>query len=60
MFNILLLLCASFGVFASILLIIGLIIDCRQCLLPWICTMIADAFVEASHFFYVVIFEKVE
>lgn len=53
------LLCASFGVFASFFLLIGLAIDCRQLLLPWILTMIADAFVEASHFIYVVFFEKV-
>jgi Domain of unknown function (DUF4728) len=54
-----LLLCASFGVFASVFLIVGLAIDCQQLLLPWIITMLADVFVEASHFFYVVAFEEV-
>lgn len=54
-----LLLCASFGVFASLFMIVGLAIDCRQLLLPWIFTMIADALVEASHFVYVILYEKV-
>lgn len=59
-FNIMLLLCASFGIFASIFLIIGLFTDCRLLLLPWIMAMGLDVFVEASHFLYVVVFENVE
>lgn len=54
-----LLLCASFGIFASLFMIVGMTIDCRQLLLPWIFTMIADVIVEASHFLYVVVYEKV-
>jgi Domain of unknown function (DUF4728) len=55
-----LLLCASFGVFASLFLIIGLSIDCKPLLFPWLVTMGIDILVEASHFFYVVFFEKVK
>lgn len=54
-----LLFCASFGCFASLFLVVGLTIDCRQLLLPWIVSMIADVIVEASHFFYVVAYEEV-
>lgn len=59
-FNMMLLICASFGFVASVFLLVGLSIDCRQLLLPWIVTMVADDFVEATHFLYVVSFEKVD
>lgn len=59
-FNMMLMLCSSFGIFASLFLIVGLTIDCKPLLLPWIVTLILDIFVEASHFVYVVAFEKVE
>jgi hypothetical protein len=58
-FNMMLLLCASFGIFASLFLIIGLTIDCKPLLLPWIVTMALDVIVEASHFIYVISFQKV-
>lgn len=58
-FNILLLLCASFATFASIFMLVGLAVDCRQLLLPWILAMVADISVEATHFIYVVSYQKV-
>ncbi|XP_039438862.1 uncharacterized protein LOC120420029 isoform X1 [Culex pipiens pallens] len=51
-FNMLLLAFASLGVLSSLLVIVGLRMNMRAFLLPWIFVMIADLLVECAHFVY--------
>jgi hypothetical protein len=59
MFHIALLFCSLLGVFSSFGLFIGILIDCKELLLPWILTMIVDCFAEISHFVYIAVFVEV-
>jgi hypothetical protein len=59
MFHIALLFCSLLGVFSSFGLFIGILIDCKELLLPWIFTMIVDCFAEISHFIYIAVFVDV-
>ncbi|XP_055621617.1 uncharacterized protein LOC129765381 isoform X2 [Toxorhynchites rutilus septentrionalis] len=56
-FNILLLVFATLGVFSSLLVIVGLRLDKRAFLLPWIVVMIADLLVECAHFVYLIVIQ---
>ncbi|XP_062543839.1 uncharacterized protein LOC134211180 [Armigeres subalbatus] len=55
-----LLACASLGVVASILVIIGLRLNKRIFLVPWIIVMIADLLVECAHFIYLIVIQTLQ
>ncbi|XP_058457136.1 uncharacterized protein LOC131434439 [Malaya genurostris] len=59
-FNMLLLAFASLGVVSSLLVIVGLRVDKRAFLLPWIVVMIADLLVECAHFLYLIVIQTLE
>nr|XP_029715568.1 uncharacterized protein LOC115259196 isoform X1 [Aedes albopictus] len=59
-FNMMLLGCASLGVVSSVLVIIGLRMDKRTLLLPWIVVMIADLLVECAHFVYLIVIQTLQ
>uniref|UniRef100_A0A2M4CGB3 Putative zinc metalloprotease n=1 Tax=Anopheles darlingi TaxID=43151 RepID=A0A2M4CGB3_ANODA len=58
-FNVLLLIFATLGVLSSVLVLIGLKMNNRALLLPWILVMIADLLVECAHFMYLIVIETV-
>lgn len=58
-FHIIILSCSLLGILTSLCLIVGLLTKCKELLLPWILTMIADFSAEISHFIYVVFFVEV-
>ncbi|XP_052873686.1 uncharacterized protein LOC128279004 [Anopheles cruzii] len=59
-FNVLLLIFASLGVLSSVLVLIGLKMNNRALLLPWILVMIADLLVECAHFMYLIVIETLK
>uniref|UniRef100_A0A182QKN7 Uncharacterized protein n=1 Tax=Anopheles farauti TaxID=69004 RepID=A0A182QKN7_9DIPT len=59
-FNVLLLICATLGVLSSVLVLIGLKVNNRGLLLPWIVVMIADLLVECAHFIYLIAIETLK
>ncbi|XP_052892353.1 uncharacterized protein LOC128300366 [Anopheles moucheti] len=59
-FNVLLLVFATLGVFSSVLVLIGLKMNNRGLLLPWIGVMIADLLVECAHFVYLIAIETLK
>ncbi|XP_053690206.1 uncharacterized protein LOC128738822 [Sabethes cyaneus] len=56
-FNMLLLVFASLGVVSSLLVVVGLRMDNRAFLVPWIIVMIADLLVECAHFIYLIVIQ---
>ncbi|XP_050095975.1 uncharacterized protein LOC126577937 [Anopheles aquasalis] len=59
-FNVLLLIFATLGVLSSVLVLIGLKMNNRALLLPWILVMIADLLVECAHFVYLIVIETLK
>uniref|UniRef100_A0AAG5DAP3 Uncharacterized protein n=1 Tax=Anopheles atroparvus TaxID=41427 RepID=A0AAG5DAP3_ANOAO len=59
-FNILLLIFATLGVLSSVLVLIGLKMNNRGLLLPWIVVMVADLLVECAHFLYLIAIETLK
>ncbi|XP_049541831.1 uncharacterized protein LOC125955043 isoform X1 [Anopheles darlingi] len=59
-FNVLLLIFATLGVLSSVLVLIGLKMNNRALLLPWILVMIADLLVECAHFMYLIVIETLK
>ncbi|XP_035793651.1 uncharacterized protein LOC118467358 isoform X2 [Anopheles albimanus] len=59
-FNVLLLIFATLGVLSSVLVLIGLKLNNRALLLPWILVMIADLLVECAHFMYLIVIETLK
>lgn len=59
-FNVLLLAFASLGVVSSVLVILGLKMDKRTLLLPWIGVMIANLLVELVYFIYLIVIQTLQ
>ncbi|XP_065090160.1 uncharacterized protein LOC135711283 [Ochlerotatus camptorhynchus] len=59
-FNVLLLAFASLGVISSVLVVLGLRMDKRALLLPWIVVMIANLLVECVYFIYLIVIQTLQ